>query len=326
MQSSTKARITESDLKRIITAWRGCQIDFHSSTELREGCYNATHLVELRDGRRVVVKVAPDERVPVMRYERGLMTAEVDVLQRLQQSTKVPVPSVLYHDITQRVIPYEYFVMEFIDGRPLHHLREELSLEEARTIDLLIGQHVRSINGQEGESFGYVSHRQARFECWADAFDDMLSNVLDDGEDAGVQLDTRREQIYRLCRSVYAPLELVCEPKLVHWDVWDGNIIIDQESLDIVGILDCERALWGDPLLEVNFRDFCSSSGFIEGYGQAMLSTESARTRCLLYDIYLYLIMVIECVYRSYPNDNQERWAREKLQNALSRLGDRACS
>jgi hypothetical protein len=51
----------------------------------------------------------------------------------------------------------------------------------------------------------------------------------------------------------------------------------------------------------------------------------AASIRCLLYDIYLYSIMVIECTYRRFPTDDQHRWAYEHLTGALAALeGPRA--
>ena len=43
-------------------------------------------------------------------------------------------------------------------------------------------------------------------------------------------------------------------------------------------------------------------------------------TRRKLYNIYLYLIMVIECTYRQYPTQDQENWARGMLANELDKL------
>jgi hypothetical protein len=42
--------------------------------------------------------------------------------------------------------------------------------------------------------------------------------------------------------------------------------------------------------------------------------------RRTLYNIYLYLIMVIEGSYRNYETDDQERWARQQLAADLERL------
>jgi hypothetical protein len=80
------------------------------------------------------------------------------------------------------------------------------------------------------------------------------------------------------------------------------------------------RALWGDPLMEVQFRTLEAPAGFAEGYGRLMLSTPAERLRRVLYNIYLYLIMVIEATYRQYDSDELEQWARQQLAHELERL------
>jgi hypothetical protein len=40
----------------------------------------------------------------------------------------------------------------------------------------------------------------------------------------------------------------------------------------------------------------------------------------VLYNIYLYLIMVIEAAYRQYESQDLELWARQQLAQELERL------
>lgn len=58
--------------------------------ELTEGTFNAACLLELTDGRRVVVKVAPEPRTPVLTYERGLLATEALCLRTFAARTSVP--------------------------------------------------------------------------------------------------------------------------------------------------------------------------------------------------------------------------------------------
>lgn len=58
----------------------------------------------------------------------------------------------------------------------------------------------------------------------------------------------------------------------------------------------------------------------MEGYGRDLLGTPAAKTRRLLYHIYLWLIMIIECTYRKYEMKDQENWIRPKLAEDLAKL------
>jgi aminoglycoside phosphotransferase (APT) family kinase protein len=322
MHSRTKTQVARRDIDRIAARCTGGEAGVRTVTELVEGYFSSAYGIEFVDGRKVVLKVAPPDDVPLLRYELDLLGAEVAVMERLRRDTDVPVPRVLLHDPSREIIPAPYFVMEFVEGTPLHRVRDRLPPGDRRAVDRRIGEIVREINGITGPDFGYVAARQPRFATWPKAFDRMLRDVLADGEDAGVSLGVPYPEILALCRHRAPALAEVREARLVHWDVWAGNVFVDPDRLEVTGLIDCERSLWGDPLLEFNFREYDPDGGFAEGYGRAMLTTEAEQARRALYDVYLYAILIVECAYRGYPTDNQERWARPRLDETIGRLQD----
>ncbi len=107
---------------------------------------------------------------------------------------------------------------------------------------------------------------------------------------------------------------------------WDGNIFVDPATRQVSGLIDFERALWADPLMEVNFGAFGVNPAFIQGYSRgenasfSLPFSPAQQTRRALYDLYLFLIMVIECRYRRYPTDDQENMAREKVAEMIAGL------
>ncbi|UYP48781.1 hypothetical protein NEF87_005066 [Candidatus Lokiarchaeum ossiferum] len=56
--------------------------------------------------------------------------------------------------------------------------------------------------------------------------------------------------------------------------------------------------MWGDPLMELFFRNEFRNHAFLEGYGSFSFSDKSTRVRDHLYDIYLSLIFIIESTAR----------------------------
>lgn len=73
--------------------------------------------------------------------------------------------------------------------------------------------------------------------------------------------------------------------------------------------------------MEANFGAFGVNPSFLRGYGEEKPYSANQKTRRSLYNIYLYLIMVIECYFRKYENNRQEKWARQKLIQELEFLG-----
>jgi aminoglycoside phosphotransferase (APT) family kinase protein len=95
----------------------------------------------------------------------------------------------------------------------------------------------------------------------------------------------------------------------------------------IVAIIDHERALYGDPLMEGGFTatqlpGFGDPAAFLRGYRRGAL-TGAEQVRRRLSGLYLTLIMVIESVYRQ-AGAGQYYWARGRLAEALALFGGRA--
>jgi len=257
-----------------------------------------------------------------LRYERDIMSAEVATMRLLRERTSLPVADIHCYDASRTLLDNEFFIMEYLSGAPLHKVRGELAPDVQQRINRQIGAYLREINAIEGAAFGYGPESTPRFATWRDAFDAMLMTVLQDGEDMNVELPLSYAGYHDLARQHYATLDEVRTPHLVHWDLWDGNIFFDLETQQITGIIDHERALWGDPLMEVNFTGYDPDSDFAKGYGTPVLDTPAQRTRRALYSLYLFLIMVIECYYRKYPTNGQELWAREQLAKTVDALNN----
>jgi len=288
--------------------------------ELEDGLYNAAYRIELADGQVAILKVAPSDHVRVLRYEKEIMRAEVEMMRLVRAETAVPVPEIYVYDTSRQLIDNDFYLMAGIPGVPFNKLRKTLSEPEQAAIDRQAGDLTRQINALRGSAFGYVAQPERHAPTWRTAFERMLEGVLADGVDAQVELPLSYDEIRARVAPWTTVLDAVTLPQLVHWDLWDGNIFVDPEAHRINGIVDFERALWGDPLMEVQFEFRGPQSAYAEGYGTPMFSTPEDTIRRCLYNVYLYAIMVIECTYRRYDHDGQERWARGKLAGEMARL------
>ena len=326
MYSLSKTTVPVEAFQEIVRHHFGNGRALHSFEELTDGFFNAAYRIELDDGLKCVLKVAPAESVRVMRYEKNIMQAEVEVMRLVRIRTELPIPEVYFYDTSRQIIDNDFYAMAFIPGVPLNKLRKDLTETEQRTIGQEAGRLTRQINAIEGPHFGYCAdvappfEPNGRFSFWREAFGAMVSGVLADGIEVDVDLPVPYDELQDKLASFYDVLEQVVVPQLVHWDLWDGNIFVDPQTKRINGIVDFERALWGDPLMECLFGFLSPQSAYAEGYGRQMLATREQVCRRTLYNIYLYLIMIIECTYRRYETRDQENWARGQLLKELSKL------
>jgi fructosamine-3-kinase len=124
-----------------------------------------------------------------------------------------------------------------------------------------------------------------------------------------------------------AVLDEVTTPVLVHFDLWDGNILVESNSggRRIGALIDAERAFWGDPLAEfislALFGDIEQDTAFLRGYrsaGGTVSFDSGTRQRLLLYRAYLYLIMWVEAVPRGYDQRRRD-WLVHRVFEPLAR-------
>ncbi|WP_172256111.1 phosphotransferase family protein [Saccharibacillus deserti] len=324
MESVTKRKLTAAEIGRISEKAFGCGCA--QFEELNEGWANSAYKLELADGRLAVLKVAAESEEGRMRCERGLMRTEVEAMRRIQALGTVPLPDIYSYDDSRTIVPCEYFLMENLTGTTYDKAREELSEEIRVSIDTRLGGYFRQIHGIEGREFGYYLPNASNGPAWDGVFIALMHDVMQDGRDAGVELPMAYEELgvqLELCRDA---LREVKTPRLIHWDSWPGNVFVRDGQAQ--SLIDFERALWADPLMEYGFGKFGYSPAFEAGYKAADAafaprlpegSERSQAVRRALYPMYLDLVMRVECDYRGFGSDHTQ-WAHDNLRDGWERF------
>ncbi|WP_231496019.1 phosphotransferase family protein, partial [Cellulomonas sp. HZM] len=324
MESITKNRQTPETVRAMVARAYGPDLvptgpDVEWLAELGHGWFNVAYRVTLRDGRDVVLKIAPPADVEVMAYERGAMRIELDALAMVRDRTDVPVPVVDHASTDHALVDADWFFMPFVEGDNLGLVRDQL--EPARRDDLLeqLGDANRRLNEIRGERFGPLAGPGS--SSWRETFVGIVEDVLRDGERRSVDLGHPYDEVRRVLAANAHTLDEVTEPRFVEWDLWDSNVMVADGR--IVAIIDHERALYGDPLMEAGFvgtelPDFGDPAPFVRGYGHAP-TTDAERIRRRLYCLHLVLVMVIETAYRGFTSDH-DAWVRSQLAQTMTLL------
>jgi len=322
MDSITKRHLTEQELSRIVCAACG-DVAINGQDYNNDGWFNSIYTLSLSNGENIVVKIFPLADIPIMRYEQGIMTVEVEVMRHLHRDKIVPAPEILFHDPAGELVGSEVYVMEKLAGRSYAGRRGEFSPYQQEQIDTEMGRLCRRINDIHGSAFGYYAAGARRAATWAEGFAIFVDDLLADAHDKDVPLPMPAGDLRALMLAPEGGYDDVTTPSLVHWDLHDGNVFVDDDGR-ITGLLDFERAIWADPLMEFNFGAFFYRDAFNRGYGFDGLQTPQQRYRRLAYDIYLDLVMVVEAYYRCYDDPKHREWTRGMLDRDLGRLKELA--
>ncbi|GAB2591818.1 phosphotransferase family protein [Kribbella endophytica] len=267
--------------------------------ELTEGTYNTVYRLTVGE-RQLVLKVAPDPSSPGLSHEQALIRTETEFYQAARG--KAPVPEVVYADA-------EVLLMTALPGTTMRGLTATDRASYRRELGAIV-RNLHEVVGADG--FGYP--QRGLVSTWAVAFQRMLDDVLADAERYEVELPSGVSRELALDRVEL--LNTVRTPRLVHFDLWDGNILVDGGRIS--GLIDGERAFWGDPVAEfVSLTLFSAvDDELLAGYGG-----DIDRERLSLYRVYLYLIMLVERTPRGDDDEGMLKLILSHLTKELAALG-----
>ena len=322
MESKTKNRKTRQQIEAMAArAFDGMALAAGEDAivEMKDGWFNASYRVGLADGRDVILKIAPPAGSEVLTYESNIMTTEVASMRLVRRNPAIPVPEIYFFDDVRDLCDSAYFFMEKVAGDNLEHAKADMAPEARAAIDRQIGEIIRAVNAFTGTYFGYEGNTELRAATWREAFVKIVESVLDDGARKAVVYDFGYDEIRAAVRRHAAALDEIATPCLVHWDAWDPNWFVRDGK--VAGIIDFERALWAEPLMEAHFRHVGGPeiSDAMRGYGKTTF-TLAEQERCQLYQLHLALVMNTECYYRNYDTDDVLNESRELMRSAMEWL------
>lgn len=318
----TKNRQTESVIRRMaLAAFPNKRME--SCTELTEGMCNAAYLVHFTDGSRSVLKIAPADKKGLMSNEVGLMDAEVSAMRIVRGNGAVRVADVQYYDRSRTVCDSSYFFMEMLEGQSYVTVKDQFTEEEQAVIHHEIGVAERKITSIAGEKFGLLGEEGCRYHSLYDFVLHLISNVISDAKRKNIAAGVPFEEILAGLQADRRIFEEVTQPVLVHWDMWEGNIFVKEKHIS--GIIDWERAMWGEALMDDRFRRHTRTPQFLKGYGKEYFTAAEMR-RIHWYDVFLYLTMMTEGAFRGYEDDSQYRWVKPLFDASWNDLNQTAAN
>lgn len=286
-------------------------------TELTEGMCNTAYRIQFTDGSSSVLKIATAENQGRMTNEVNLMEAEVEAMRLVDQKGEVRVAQVQYYDTSKTLCTGDYFFMEALEGQSFACAGEHCTEEEKQTIYYEIGQAQKKITSITGTRFGLLGDMEHSHDTLFSFIYQLIANVLSDAEKKQVVIGVSHEEILSRLAQDQSLFDQVTQPVLVHWDMWEGNVFVKDGH--VAGIIDWERALWGEALMDDRFRTHSRSPWFLKGFGKEELTAAELR-RIAWYDVYLYLTMMTEGFYREYEDDGVYQWAKPMFQASWDTL------
>jgi aminoglycoside phosphotransferase (APT) family kinase protein len=305
MKSRTKNFLTDEQIINLVKVNFGDNCEVGKIIELKGGMFNSAYLIERPiENDKIVLKVSLKPGTKTLTYERDPMPTEVAVFKMVEEKTNIPTPRILAFDFSKKHIPSNYFFMTALEGIAMHKVQKKMSEENLVELKKELAGYLAQLHQIQGEYFGYFTQDEKyQYKTWKEAFVSMMTMLLNDGKRNGTKLPYDRYEKVLQEKSNY--LEDIKVASLVDYDLWAGNVFVKQqgEKFVIEGIIDFERAFWGDPLADFGGSVMLLDHIFEEedvwkiykeksNFNQEI--TKEAQIRSNFYRLYIFTIMAAE--------------------------------
>ena len=286
------------------------------------GKYNTTWFLDGVEKPLVMRVAPPDIRENNLFYEHRMMRQEPGLHRVIRAANAATVPEILAADFSRNLLERDFLLMERIPGSPLS---ESYSIGKSELDRLLgeVGQALKKVHAIREKRHGYIGEHQPAPSAgnWTEAFVILWDHLLRDIENCGGYSTVEADAMRSLLDTHLDKFTRDEPASLLHMDVWAQNIMAGPRG-ELLGLLDWDRALWGDVEIEFAVLDYCgiSEPSFWEGYGSQRENDSAAQVRQLFYLLYeLQKYIFIRRVRGGNPA-RADNYRRQSLQLA-ARIG-----
>lgn len=259
---------------------------------LRGGLFNTTYRLNMERG-SVILRLGPMHREVLLPYERGLMASE-PVIQNCMLERGIPTSKTVLLDLERTFLDRDVAAVEPICGATMSALYLEPTQERSicrRAGELTAVIHsicAYDLPGALQRPFGRTSLVLAGEG--SDSWKAAMIGELHQWAEMADAVSLFPEDLLSRCVCCFEKLspvfEDITEPRLVHGDIWYGNLLVNNGEL--CAIIDNDRSFFGDPDFDLML-PWMPAEPFLEGYGNALDMSERAVLRRKLYRFLLLL-------------------------------------
>lgn len=301
MISRTKPELSKEEIQNIFS--EACLGKVESAEKLGDGEYNAVYDV-ITDMGNYVLKVSPLDKTKVLTYEQDMMRGEVFWYAQLRTHTNIKVPYVYYKDFSHKTYPADFFIMEKMKGEQLNNAN--LSPDEKLWCEQEIARMTAYMHKVTNNKYGYLQNKL--YDNWYTAYKSMVLNLDADAK----RVNKKSKNAKRLLNYAdkYKTILENVPCSMVNFDLWYGNILcVRKESKLELVIIDPERTIWGDPIVDFANLDFAKMLDNKKVSLDAYNSVSKTKITCTKEEMirfafgigYLGLVQEVEKYYRYSP-------------------------
>lgn len=244
-KSNLYQKVEREFIEKILREKLGIEQDFLVSA-VSGGMFNTTYEVSWEGG-HIILRFGPVNRHLIMGFEEHLMEAEA-YIYKLCEDAGIPCPHVLVCDTSRKLLDRDYMITEYVSGEAM--IKAELTEQERERLFEQMGGYTSRLHEITGDRFGFVSRLVSEKETysWSECLIREAEDILQHLQKAGGLKAEEAGLFQRVFTENRELLDEIRVPRLLHTDVWSGNVILSRESGSpcVKMIIDGDRAVFGD--------------------------------------------------------------------------------
>ncbi|MDR3292689.1 MAG: aminoglycoside phosphotransferase family protein, partial [Clostridiales bacterium] len=294
MKSITKFQVTHDRIRAVFNAAGIGAVS--EIAEISDGWYNSVFSAVDKDGKKYVLKIAPQKSVKVLTHERNLMASEVNFYRLLSEKTAIKTPKIAFADFSESIIPTPYFIMDFLSGERLD--KTKLTPSEKEEVNEQWAWILSEFHKIKGAGYGY--DQAGLCDNWKDGLTHMTQILIDDAASFGKKCAVGKKLLLYIDRFSDALKNV--SSVFVNFDLHPMNLFCEKTPDGIrLSVLDLERGFWGDPIgdfiMPEGLKNF-AKKGIVPRYNRyaaAPIDTGAEeKIRYHLLTVYLATVMYTE--------------------------------
>jgi fructosamine-3-kinase len=214
--------ISWQTLRRIVQEWAGTTAELKEFIPLHGGQINTTLELHLTDGSKAVIKLSP-HRVD-RSYEREAYQLT------LLKSLGLPAPDVYRWKIGSLEDPISYLIIEWIEGVDMGEARKHCSGDDLEHLQRELAEHIAAMHANTNDRYMRVMADGETHESWPKFYRSVYDPIWHEAEKSAHLSKHCRKQIGKVHERLEKFLVHGDRPRLVHWDMWNTNIMCRQNG------------------------------------------------------------------------------------------------
>ncbi|MCX7162649.1 MAG: phosphotransferase [Rhodocyclales bacterium] len=245
----------------------GAQAELLAAERLQGGRFNTCYGLQCAGHAPLILRLAPPPAAHLFRHERAPLQRECSIQPLLADAAAV-FPRLIATDFSGTIVPRACVLQNRLEGELWSNVATRLDAADTASLWRQLGFYVRRIHGITASAYGFPAPA-AEHARYSDFLRSWVDGMAQDLDELGLVVDGI-EQFRQLLRRGADRIDEARTPCLVHGDLWPRNILVAQRAgaWVITGILDAERAFWGDPAAEWIFSFLDIPEDFWRAYGR----------------------------------------------------------